>query len=46
MRKQQKIGYGMLVVAVLLGLAGTVGFVLEGQVNDVPTPNVPADLLR
>ena len=41
MRKQQKIGYGMVVVAVLLGLVGTVGFVLEGQVNDVPTPNVP-----
>lgn len=40
-RKQDKIGYGLVVVSVLLMLAGTVGFTLEGEVNDVPTPTVP-----
>ena len=29
MRKQEKIGYGLVVVAVLLAIAGSVGFVLE-----------------
>lgn len=41
MRKQEKIGYGLVVVAVLLAIAGSVGFVLEGEVSDIPTPNVP-----
>ena len=41
MRKQDKIGYGLVVVSVLLMLVGTVGFTLKGEVNDVPTPIVP-----
>ena len=41
MRKQEKIGYGLVVVAVLLAIGGSVGFVLEGDVSDIPTPNVP-----
>ncbi len=41
MRKQEKIGYGLVGAAVVLVLLGTVGFTLEGEVNDVPTPNVP-----
>ena len=41
MRRQEKIGYGAVVVAVLLCLLGTLGYSLEGEVADVPTPNVP-----
>jgi hypothetical protein len=41
LRRQEKIGYGAVVVAVFLGLLGTVGYSLEGVVSDVPTPNVP-----
>ena len=41
MRRQEKIGYGAVVVAVLLCLLGTVGYSLEGEVTDVPTPNLP-----
>ena len=41
MRKQEKIGYGVLVVALLLFIVGTVGYTIEGEVNDVPTPNAP-----
>ena len=41
MRKQEKIGYGVLVVVLLLFIVGTVGYTIEGEVNDVPTPNAP-----
>lgn len=41
MRTQEKIGYGLVALAVVLGLVGSIGFVLEGEVNDIPTPNVP-----
>jgi hypothetical protein len=41
MRKQEKIGYGLVVLAGLLMVAGSLGFVIEGEVNEVPTPNVP-----
>ena len=41
MRKQEKVGYGMVAVAVLLTLGGSIGFVMDGEVNDIPTPNAP-----
>ena len=41
MRKQEKIGYGLVAAAVVLVLLGTIGLTLDGEVNDVPTPNVP-----
>lgn len=41
MRKQENIGYTVVVVAVLLCLLGTIGLRLDGEVNDIPTPNVP-----
>ena len=41
MRKQENIGYAVVVVAVLLCLLGTIGLRLDGEVNDIPTPNVP-----
>jgi len=41
MRKQEKGGYGLVVVAVLLMLAGAVGITLEGSITDITTPNVP-----
>ena len=40
MRKQENIGYAVVVVAVLLCLLGTIGLRLD-EVNDIPTPNVP-----
>jgi len=41
MRKQEKIGYGLVALAGLLVFAGSLGFVVEGEVNEVPTPNIP-----
>jgi hypothetical protein len=41
MRKQQTIGYTTLLVAVLLGLLGTVGFSVEGELTGLQTPTVP-----
>ena len=41
MRKQEKVGYGLVVVAVLLMLAGAVGITLEGSITDITTPNLP-----
>jgi hypothetical protein len=40
-RKQEKVGYATILVAVLLGALGTVGFSLEGEINDIATPTVP-----
>ena len=45
MRKQEKIGYGLVAAAVVLVLLGTIGLTLDGEVNDVPTPNVPEKTL-
>ena len=36
-----RLGQGMMALAVLLCAAGWIGFTLEGEVNDVPTPNFP-----
>ena len=41
MRKQEKIGYGLVGLAMLLVLLGSIGFTTTGQVGDIPTPNVP-----
>jgi hypothetical protein len=41
MRKQEKIGYGIVAFAVLLMLGGTVGISVEGAVDDITTPNYP-----
>lgn len=41
MKKQEKIGYGLVVAAVLLMLAGTVGISVEGTVDNITTPNLP-----
>ena len=41
MRKQEKIGYGLVGVALLLVVLGSIGFTSTGEVNDVPTPNFP-----
>ena len=42
MRKQEKVGYGLVVVAVLLMLAGAVGITLEGSITDITTSKLPA----
>lgn len=36
----KKTGLALIVVSTLLLLGGTVGFTIEGTVDDVPTPNV------
>ena len=41
MRKQQKIGYALVVLCVLLTVGGSVGLTLTGDVEGIPTPNVP-----
>jgi len=41
MEKEQKIGYGLITISVILMIIGSVGYTVEGDVNDVPTPNVP-----
>jgi hypothetical protein len=41
MKKQEKVGYGLVVLAVLLMLAGTAGITVEGSITDINTPNVP-----
>ena len=41
MRKQEKIGYGLVGVALLLVVLGSIGFTSTGEVNGVRTPNVP-----
>ena len=41
MRKQEKIGYGLVGLAMLLVVLGSIGFTTTGQVGDIPTPNVP-----
>jgi len=41
MESAQKIGYGLVTLSVILMIIGSVGYTVEGDVNDVPTPNVP-----
>lgn len=41
MRKQEKIGYGLVGVAVVFLLLGSIGFTTTGEVNGITTPNVP-----
>jgi len=41
MKSAQKIGYGLITLSVILMIIGSVGYTVEGDVNDVPTPNVP-----
>ena len=36
----RKIGIALVALFTLLLLGGTVGYTLEGTVDDVPTPNV------
>ena len=36
----KKTGFGILIVSTLLLLGGTIGFTMDGAVEDVPTPNV------
>jgi len=41
MEKEQKIGYGLITISVIIMIIGSIGYTVEGDVNDVPTPNVP-----
>ena len=36
----KKTGFGLIIVSTLMMLGGTMGFTMEGSVDDVPTPNV------
>ena len=41
MRKQEKIGYALVGLSLVLLALGSIGFTTTGEVNDLPTPNVP-----
>ncbi|MFZ8906726.1 MAG: hypothetical protein ACO2Y2_05145 [Poseidonia sp.] len=41
MRKQEKIGYALVALSLVLVALGSIGFTTTGEVNDLPTPNVP-----
>ncbi len=41
MRKQEKVGYGLVALSLVLVVAGSVGFTTTGEINDLPTPNAP-----
>ena len=41
MESAQKIGYGLITLSVILMIIGSVGYTVEGDVEEVPTPNVP-----
>ena len=41
MESAQKIGYGLITLSVVLMVIGSVGYTVEGDVEEVPTPNVP-----
>jgi len=40
-RKQEKIGYALVGLSLVLVALGSIGFTTTGEVNDLPTPNVP-----
>jgi hypothetical protein len=41
MKSAQKFGYGLVTLSVILMIIGSVGYTVEGDVEEVPTPNVP-----
>ena len=41
MESAQKIGYGLITLSLILMIVGSVGYTVEGDVEEVPTPNVP-----
>ena len=41
MKSAQKFGYGLITLSVILMIIGSVGYTAEGDVEEVPTPNVP-----
>ena len=41
MESAQKIGYGLITLSLILMIIGSVGYTVEGDVEEVPTPNVP-----
>ena len=41
MRKQEMIGYALVALSLVLVVLGSIGFTTTGEVNDLPTPNVP-----
>ena len=42
MVNRRAVGFGAVALALLLSAGGWIGFTLTGEVEDVPTPNVPA----
>ncbi|MEL0181482.1 MAG: hypothetical protein VW872_00295 [Candidatus Poseidoniales archaeon] len=41
MRKQEKLGYGLVALSLVLVVLGSIGFTMTGEINDLPTPNTP-----
>ena len=41
MRKQEKVGYGLVALSLVLVVLGSIGFTTTGEITDLPTPNVP-----
>lgn len=41
MKRQEAIGYGAIVVSILLVILGYNGMTFEGEIQDIPTPNAP-----
>ena len=41
MKRQEAIGYGAIVVSILLVILGYNGMTFEGEIQDIPTPNTP-----
>ncbi len=41
MRKQEKVGYGLVALSLVLVVLGSIGFTTPGEINDLPTPNTP-----
>ena len=41
MKSAQKFGYGLITLSVILMIIGSIGYTAEGDVEEVPTPNVP-----
>jgi hypothetical protein len=40
-RKQEKLGYGLVALSLVLVVLGSIGFTMTGEINDLPTPNTP-----
>ncbi len=41
MRKQEKVGYGLVGLSLVLVVLGSIGFTATGEITDLPTPNTP-----